>query len=60
MKVIDYIKRHKLDIPEKMCPKLLYAYYDTLLYKMAVECCESSRKGDCIPHFLDAEVNVLK
>lgn len=56
MKVKEYIEKKGLPFPEKgKCPMMLYIG-DAILYKMSVECCESSMRGDCIRHFLSAEL----
>ena len=56
MTVREYLKKKNVPFPDKgYCPLAMYAF-DPLLWKMAKECCESSGKGDCVPHFLSAEL----
>ena len=60
MKVSEYIKKHnKKTLSGGGCPIVFYKD-DPILRKMAIECCESSQKGDCHKHFLDAELGDLE
>ena len=56
MKVNEYIAKRQIKVLKGGgCPIIFYKDYP-LLKKMAIECCESSKRGDCLKHFLDAEL----
>ena len=57
MKVRDYLKQHGIEPPKPgECPRIKYLSSNIRLYKMAMECCESSFDGSCVEHFMDAEM----
>lgn len=60
MKVRDYLKAKNIPaLSGGGCPLAIYKD-NQVLYKMARECCESSRTGDCVKHFLDAELGDVR
>ena len=70
MTVLDYLNKRDgtnrnkavaAHLLKGRCPRTLFLQQgDMLLFRMAVECCQESHKGDCIAHFLDAELGDVR